>query len=341
MSELSIGRLGDGFCVYWYQDGRRRRYRLAARTRADAEAEAVEKYRRAVLADRPLGITVADAWNAYRDSLGDKPTAKTMQYTGIPILAHFGAHSPDNIDRAICQAYDAKRRAAGRSQGAIWTELGHLQSALNYARDTRMIDRAPKIWRPAKPEIDKRILDEDEIARLIDAAEAPHPRLALVLLVSTGARVGAILDLTWDRVDLEGGVINLRLPDTQTRKGRAILPMNRTARAALEVASRAALTDYVIEHGGKPVRSLRRSFNTAVERAGLGHLRIHDLRHTAAVRMLGAGIPIEKVAQVLGHSNTAVTYRVYGRYLPTHMEDAVDVLDLQVRETSARFAENG
>ena len=43
--------------------------------------------------------------------------------------------------------------------------------------------------------------------------------------------------------------------------------------------------------------------------------------------MLASGIPIEKVSQVLGHSNIAVTYSTYARYLPEHMQDAVNVLD--------------
>ncbi|MDX8348556.1 tyrosine-type recombinase/integrase [Cognatiyoonia sp. IB215446] len=70
-----------------------------------------------------------------------------------------------------------------------------------------------------------------------------------------------------------------------------------------------------------------RGIAAAVDRSGIGHLRIHDCRHTAAVLMLGAGVPMEKVSQVLGHSNTATTERVYARFLPQHMQDAVNVLD--------------
>jgi len=255
------------------------------------------------------------------------------------LLATFGHHTPDNIDRAMCQAYARQRAAQGRSQGTTWTELGYLQSALNWAREVRMIERAPKVWRPAKPEADKRILDQGEVARLVDAAIEPHVRLAIILLVTTGARVGAILDLTWDRVDLERGVIDLRLPGSSTRKGRAVVPMNRTARAALQDGHRAALSDWVVEYAGRPVKSVRKGVQGAVRRAGLGHVRIHDLRHTAAVHMLGAGIPIEKVAQVLGHSNVSVTYRVYGRYLPSQMEDAVEALE--VHGTGARLVSSG
>ncbi|MFV0513103.1 MAG: hypothetical protein ACK5MY_05650 [Jhaorihella sp.] len=43
--------------------------------------------------------------------------------------------------------------------------------------------------------------------------------------------------------------------------------------------------------------------------------------------MLSAGHPIELVAQVLGHSNVSMTYKVYGRFLPENMAPAVDVLN--------------
>ncbi|WP_425414307.1 tyrosine-type recombinase/integrase [Salipiger mucosus] len=250
-----------------------------------------------------------------------------MGYTGKAVLEHFGAYTPDQITKALCESYAAKRFEAGKSQGSVWTELGHLRSAMRFAEDMRAISRAPKIWRPEKPQTDKRILNRGEARALIEGAHDPHVRLALVLLLGTGGRLGAILDLTWDRVDFESGTINLRLEDSVTRKGRAFLPMNNATRPALLAAKEAALTDYVIEYAGRQVRSIRTGFKNAVERSKIGHVRIHDLRHTAAVTMLSGGVPLEKVSQVLGHSNTAVTFSTYARFLPQHMQDAVDVLD--------------
>jgi integrase len=328
MRQLRIGRLRGGFCVTWTRDdGRRARHQLDARTRTEAEAEAIAVFRRVTAAEQPRGATVALIWQAYREDLGDRPTARTMGWTGKAILPHFGALRPDQITKAHCTAYATARTAAGISAGSIHTELGHLQSALRFAAAHRMIEQAPRIWRPAKPQGDKRILSPAEARRLIDAAIEPHIRLTLVLLLCTGARVGALLDLTWQRVDLERGTINLRRDDGTTRKGRAIVPMNATARAALEVARHAALSDHVIEWAGRPVKSIRKGIQSAVARAELGHVRIHDLRHTAAVTMLQAGVPLEMVAQVLGHSNTAVTFSTYARYLPEHMAPAVNALD--------------
>ncbi|WP_244504630.1 tyrosine-type recombinase/integrase [Jannaschia faecimaris] len=146
--------------------------------------------------------------------------------------------------------------------------------------------------------------------------------------LTTAARIGAILDLTWGRIDFERGNINLRLPDGVTRKGRAVVAMNRMARAALEAAYQARLSDYVIEFGGKPVGSIRTGFNAAVRRAGIGRaVGVHDLRHTAAVKMLSMGIPMEQVSQFLAHSNVQTTRRVYARFAPEHLADAAAVLE--------------
>ncbi|WP_410795981.1 tyrosine-type recombinase/integrase [Palleronia sp. LCG004] len=250
-----------------------------------------------------------------------------MGYTGKAVLPFFGAYEPSAITRQMCRDYAAQRGAKGISQGTVWTELGHLSSAIKFAYASKLIEADTKIWRPQKPDHDFRILDRGEARALIEGTRDPHMRLAIVLLLGTAARVGAILDLTWDRVNLETGVINLRLPDSTTRKGRAVVPMNGSTRAALTAAYDAALTDYVIEYAGHQVKCIRTGFKAAARRAGIGDLRIHDLRHTAAVTMLSQGTPIEKVSQVLGHSSTAVTQKVYARYLPHHMQDATNLLD--------------
>lgn len=329
MPNLTIGKLRGGYCVTWYdENGKRRRYQLKAQSKAQADSEAIDVFRKQTYTATLNNVSVAEIWASYIDDLGDKPTATTMKYTGKAVLPHFGEYKPDQITKPLCKAYSESRRAIGRAQGTVWTEMGHLQSALNFGHSIKMYSGdIPKIWRPAKPETDKRILNVGEIRSLVDAAQSPHIRLALLLLLGTGARVGAILDLTWDRVNFERGQINLRVDDSQTRKGRANVPMNATTRSALEQAYEAALSNYVVEYGGKRIKSIRNGFTNSVGHSGIGHVTIHELRHTAAVHMIGAGVPIEKVAQVLGHSNVSVTYTVYGRFLPEQMQDAVNVLD--------------
>lgn len=326
MPDLTIGRLRGGFCVSWYEGTKRRRHKLKACNRKEAEAEALDIYRRATFIQKGAS-SVEAIWADYIDALGTKPAATTMGYTGKAILPHFGKLRPDQIGLQHCRDYANLRDRQGKSQGTIHTELGHLRSALRFAERSKIIDRAPHIWRPEKPAPKERFLDRDEIGRLLESCSAPHIQLAVALLLGTAARVGAILDLEWSRVDFERSHINLRLDDAATRKGRAVVPMNGMTRAALQTAHEAAISDYVVEYGGEQVRSIRTGFTAACRRAGLENVRIHDLRHTAAVHMVQAGIAMSRVSQYLGHSNTSVTERVYARYSPSSLQDAAEVLN--------------
>ena len=333
MPEVSIGRLRGGFCVYWEEDGKRRRHQLKALTRKEAEAEALDVYRKNTW--RSGDHSVASCWNLYCDYLDGRPTGKTLSYTGKAVLGFFGHLRPDHITQQTCAAYcDLRINRDGKRVGTVHTELGHLRSALRHAEKSGIIDRAPHIWRPEKPAPKERYLEHEEITRLIDAAVSPHIRLAIVLLLGTAGRVGAVLDLQWDRVDFDRGVINLRLSDSRTRKGRAAVPMNGMTRAALQTARAAALSDYVVEYAADRVKSIRTGFYAACRRADLHDVDIHCLRHTAAVHMVAAGISMSKVSQYLGHSNTAITERVYARFAPSHMQDAADVLNFtEIRGT--------
>lgn len=326
MPAFTIGRLKGRFVVTWTDGGARRRFRLAARTKREAEVEALDVIRREA---PPASVqTVADIWAEYVAFLGDRPTAATMAHTGKAILPHFGPMRPAQISDSACRQYIAFRRAAGRKDGAIWTELGHLRSAMNFALKRGWIDRAPYILRPEKPAPKDRWLTHAEIGRLLDAsAITPHIRLAILLMLTTAGRVGAVLELTWDRVDLDRGQIDLRLDADGPRKGRAVVPINATLRAALISAAEAALSDYVVEYAGQRVGDIKKGFSGACARAGLNGVTPHTCRHTAAVHMASAGIPMSQISQFMGHSSTAVTERVYARFAPDHLADAANVLN--------------
>lgn len=338
MPDITIGRLRGGYSVAWLDPGtgKRRRHQLAARTRDEAESEGRERYLRETWTAGDATVTAI--WSAYIDHLGTKPTAKTMGYTGRAVLPVFGALRPSQITVQDCRRYVAGRLADGRKIGTPHTELGHLRSALRWAVKAGIIARVPHIELPPKPDSDVRPMSGEDMQALIDGCSAPHVRLAVVLLVATGARVSAVLDLTWRQIDFERGVIDLRLPDGITRKGRAAVPMNRMARAALETAYRARLTDHVVEWAGSRVRSIRKGYAAALDRAGLDPVSIHQIRHSVAVRMLAAGVDLVKVSQYLGHSNVQITQKTYARFMPEHLQDAADILDLtrlrELRDTS-------
>ncbi len=79
---------------------------------------------------------------------------------------------------------------------------------------------------------------------------------------------------------------------------------------------------------GRPLdgRYLTVKFQALIERAGLGYIRFHDLRHAAATLMLASGTDLKVVSEVLGHSAIATTANVYAGVLDELKADAADRL---------------
>ena len=146
--------------------------------------------------------------------------------------------------------------------------------------------------------------------------------------MKTAGRVSALLELTWDRVNLDTRRIDLRDPDRpRTRKGRARLPINDWLLPALQEAKTAAVSPYVIEWGGMRVNSVKKGIAAAARRAGV-KCSPHVLRHTAAVWMAESGVPMSEVAQYLGHTDSRTTERVYARFSPEYLQGAAQALEL-------------
>lgn len=330
--EFSLTRYRGVWCVLWYDaEGSRHRNSLSTADRVQAAEELklwVSNWRER---NKPDRITVRYAWEGYRASLGPKPAAVTMGHEWKALEPFFGDMSADGPTEADCEDYIALRRAAGRKDGTIWTELGHLRSALKWAEKKNHIAKAPTIWRPDRPEPRNLRLTKSQVSKFLKACELPHVRLFVILAMTTGARSGALLDLKWDRIDFAAGLIHLRDPEArQTNKGRALVPMNETSRKALTTARDGAVSPFVVEWGGKRVASVKKGLKGAGARAGLPWVTAHVFRHSAATHMAEAGVPMEKIAQFLGHSDSRLTERVYARFSPTFLKDAASSLEIDL-----------
>lgn len=162
-------------------------------------------------------------------------------------------------------------------------------------------------------------MERGEISRLLSVDMAFHTRLAIIIMLTTAARVTAVLELTWDRVDLNRRQINLRTSEAG-RKGDSLLD-------ALQEARQAALSEYVIEWAGKPVKSIKTGFRSAVKAAKFQGVTPHVLCHTAAVHMAEAGVSMAEISQYLGHSSVEITASVYARFSPRHLRKAASALE--------------
>lgn len=273
-------------------------------------------------------ITMSAIYQAYAaDRAQDNKSTTRIQDAWKRLSPTFGEMLPGYIDKATCKEYARARKAVGVSAGTVHLELGYLRAALAFAERENWIEKAPYVPLPQKPPPKTHYITKAEAPALVAGAVMPHVKLFIVLAFSTAGRAQAILDLTWDRIDFERRRIDLRDPKRHaTPKGRAVSPMNDTAKDALEIAHGAALTPYVIEWAGNRVTSIKKGVAEAAKRAGL-KASPHVLRHSAAVWMAEDGVPMDEIAQYLGHSNTATTARVYARYSPEYLRKAAKALE--------------
>lgn len=327
MSDYVINRFRGQFCIVWTDGSVRRRYSLHTADAKEAQRRAPARFAELT---RPRGRTVVDLWRGYITDMAGRAVVGTMVHSWKALADRFGRIDGENVSIADCRAHIAERRRHGRKDGTIHTELGHLRMVLLWARKQGLIEKVPDIERPSKPAPKEAYLSREEILSLIAAANTPHIELAISLLIGTGARVAAALELTWDRVDFERRMIRLRNPDDLTRrKGRATVPINDGLMTDLRRAKAGALTDYVVEWAGKPVRSIKKGLKAAGSAIGRPDVSPHMLRHSAAVWLAESGHSMEEIAQFLGHNDSKITARVYARYSPTHLRKLADSLNIR------------
>jgi integrase len=133
----------------------------------------------------------------------------------------------------------------------------------------------------------------------------PHAAAALRLLIFTGARLREMLDLRWDHVDLQRGL--LLLPDSKT--GKKTIVLGAAALAVLENLPRVGHFVIAGTDNGRPRADLQRPWALVSRRAGLSSLRLHDLRHSFASVGAGSGFGLPVIGKLLGHSNSKTTER--------------------------------
>ena len=148
MQDYRLTRYKGRFAVEWRDERGRHRNTLGTTSRAEADRQFAGfiANRRA---SKRTTVTVAQVWDGYLNWLGNKPTAKTMKSLWKAVGLHFGDRNAETLTELDSIEYVKNRRLAGKSESTIWTEMARLRSALKWAEDRRIIDRAPKIYVPA------------------------------------------------------------------------------------------------------------------------------------------------------------------------------------------------
>jgi integrase/recombinase XerD len=193
-----------------------------------------------------------------------------------------------------------------------------LKSLLSFAQETGYlpfnVGAAVKL-RPNRDALAQRILEESEVARLIDAAPEGRDRVLLKLLYVSGVRVSEVCGLKWcdALARQEGGQITVFGKGGKTR---TILLKPKIWQQLLSIRGEAKAVDSVFRSrkggGALDTSQVRRIVYTAAKKAGLEQkVSPHWMRHAHASHALDRSAPIHLVQATLGHASVSTT----GRYL--------------------------
>jgi integrase len=163
----------------------------------------------------------------------------------------------------------------------------------------------------------KRYLSGEELARLMDALASSDRQFADIirLLVMTGARKGEVLAMRWADIDIARGIWTK--PGSTTKQKTDHVVSLSAPMLALLTDTHTQNHEFVFPSDGKTghVVSIKRAWAALLKAAGIaphpqyGNLRIHDLRHSFASRLVSSGSSLELIGALLGHSNPATTAR--------------------------------
>lgn len=211
------------------------------------------------------------------------------------------------------------------TDSTINRRLAVMSGAWNRAADVWGWD-VPRIpWRRLKlsePDPEERSLTQAQQARLL--ANCPdHVRHAAMLALLTGLRLGAILKLSWEDIDWQRGIINAK---SKGRAGGRPTPVGITP-AVEELLDQIGRRDIgpIIAFKGKRLKSMKRAWTRAREKAGLTHVRFHDLRHTFAQMLMDHSGNLSLVSDALHHTNMKITQR-YAHRRVRQIADAVALM---------------
>ena len=249
-------------------------------------------------------------------------------------LADFwGRRKVSEIKGATCRAYTATR-----TQSMARHELETLRAAVNYFHKEYGLDPIPAFTMPPKSRPRERWLTRHEAARLLRSARrTPHLARFILIGLYTGTRSGAILGLSWPPsvttgfVDLDAGVIHRSGSGQRTSKKRqppVAIPARLLAHMRRWKAMDGNMRSVIHWNGGR-VDSVKKSFRTAVNAAGLsGGVTPHVCRHTCATWLMQAGVDMWEASGFLGMT-VEMLQRSYGHHHVRYQKRASEALSVK------------
>lgn len=199
---------------------------------------------------------------------------------------------------------------------------------------------------------EKSIWTDDEFKKFINEVNKSNYKLLFILLYYTGMRLGEALALTWNDFVDHSVSINKSIT-RKTNKGTYEIkqPKNISSYRNINLGSNLSLylgkykdkeknipgfsNDWLIFGRSNPLvlSSIDRNKESAIRKAGIKRIRIHDLRHSHASHLIASGVNIVAVSKRLGHSSVNITLSVYTHLVNNTDQYLIDILDKSIYST--------
>ncbi|OEO23508.1 integrase [Pseudomonas sp. J237] len=198
-------------------------------------------------------------------------------------------------------------------------ESRRLREALDARQETIRAERdSANRWRVER--------STEPLQDLRALAFVDHLKPLVLLSLNTGMRRGEVFNLTWADIDLTNKVLTVEGTTAKSGQTRHI-PLNREALATLtDWKDQASASAYVFpsQSGGR-MDNVKKSWEGLLKLARISGFRWHDLRHTFASKLVVAGVPLNTVRELLGHSDIKMTLR-YAHLAPDSKAAAVELI---------------
>jgi len=223
-----------------------------------------------------------------------------------------------------------------------------LRNALGYAVRAGLMDANPcnRAEVPTHERKPIRPLTLEQVQALLNAARSDSLEALYALAVGTGMRFGELMGLQWGDINYAERIITIARA-VQEAGGKPVIGLPKSAASRRRVHLPQFCIDALRRHPRRlspwvfssenpsmPLQRsnvVRRSFKKLLARAGLPSIRFHDLRHSHATLMLASGANVKVLADRLGHSDPALTLRVYAHAFESDQREAVNRLDRHLR----------
>jgi integrase len=295
-------------------------------------------------------------WQSHRHHLRPSTTARDDSYIKNHIVPELGDYRLDRLSRSIIKAWVKGRVTAGYAPATVRKAAGILSTALDDAVEDRLIavNPAQKLDLPKIETQEMRFLTPDEVWRLADTIDRRY-RALVVTGAFTGLRPGELRALRLEHVNMLGRTIQVEETLTEV-SGHIHAGPVKTAASRRQVKIPKLLVDELAHHlamwpptgdgflftapNGGPIRKDNfrlRTWLPAVAAAGLGGVRVHDLRHTHAALLIAQGEHPKVIQSRLGHKSIRTTLDLYGHLFKGIDEAAADGLDHAYSRSTVGF----